>query len=129
VRWSAAKGIGRICMRVQSDDGDTIVGAVLELFESVAIHSPPPHLTSRSVTMRPVSMFIHSAKENDNLWHGGCLALAELVRRGQLLPARLKEAMPIVLRVRTAPTRVGFPHTSCIASSASPRPRGTGLAV
>ena len=34
--------------------------------------------------------------ETDSSWHGGCLALAELCRRGLLLPDRLSTYMPIL---------------------------------
>jgi tubulin-specific chaperone D len=69
VRWSAAKAIGRITGRLDKDMGDEIVAQVLELF-------------------RP--------EESDSAWHGGCLALAELARRGLLLPERLTEVFPLM---------------------------------
>lgn len=50
LRWSAAKGIGRVMGRMNRQFGDEVIGHVLEL------------LTPR---------------ENDSAWHGGCLALAE----------------------------------------------------
>jgi hypothetical protein len=34
--------------------------------------------------------------ETDSSWHGGCLALAELCRRGLLLPERLAKYTPIL---------------------------------
>jgi hypothetical protein len=34
--------------------------------------------------------------ETDSSWHGGCLALAELCRRGLLLPDRLVTFVPIL---------------------------------
>ncbi|CAB3999614.1 tubulin-specific chaperone D [Paramuricea clavata] len=71
VRWSAAKGVGRITGRLPKELADDIVGAVLDLF---------------------------SFQETDSAWHGGCLALAELGRRGLLLPQRLSEVVPVVLK-------------------------------
>ncbi|VEN50767.1 unnamed protein product [Callosobruchus maculatus] len=71
VRWSAAKGIGRVTGRLPKDLGDEVVGTILELF---------------------------SPRESDGAWHGGCLALAELGRRGLLLPDRLPQVVPVVLK-------------------------------
>ncbi|XP_020626615.1 tubulin-specific chaperone D-like isoform X1 [Orbicella faveolata] len=71
VRWSAAKGVGRITGRLPQELADQIVENVLELF---------------------------SFRESDCGWHGGCLALAELGRRGLLLPDRLPEVVPAVLK-------------------------------
>ncbi|KAL2712079.1 tubulin-specific chaperone D [Vespula squamosa] len=71
IRWSAAKGIGRITSRLPVDLADDVVGFVLNLF---------------------------SGRESDSAWHGGCLALAELGRRGLLLPHRLSDVIPVVLQ-------------------------------
>jgi hypothetical protein len=71
IRWSAAKGIGRVTGRLPKELADEVVGSVLELF---------------------------GPRESDGAWHGGCLALAELGRRGLLLPHRLGEVVPVVLK-------------------------------
>ncbi|XP_014219000.1 tubulin-specific chaperone D [Copidosoma floridanum] len=71
IRWSAAKGIGRITARLPSDLADDVLGYVIDLF---------------------------STRESETAWHGGCLALAELGRRGLLLPDRLKEIIPLVIQ-------------------------------
>ncbi|XP_076234650.1 tubulin folding cofactor D [Calliopsis andreniformis] len=71
IRWSAAKGIGRITARLPMDLADDVVGFVLNLF---------------------------SGRESDSAWQGGCLALAELGRRGLLLPHRLNDVIPVVLQ-------------------------------
>jgi hypothetical protein len=70
VRWSAAKGVGRVTSRLPRAFGDDVVAAVMTLL---------------------------APAEGDGAWHGGCLALAELARRGLLLPSRLPEVVPRVL--------------------------------
>lgn len=37
-------------------------------------------------------------EDEHTAWHGGCLALAELARRGLLLPQRLHDAVPLVCK-------------------------------
>ncbi|XP_053425237.1 tubulin-specific chaperone D [Nycticebus coucang] len=74
VRWSAAKGIGRMAGRLPRELADDVVGSVLDCF---------------------------SFQETDKAWHGGCLALAELGRRGLLLPSRLAEVVPVILKALT----------------------------
>ena len=69
VRWSAAKAVGRITGRLDQELGDDIVEQVIKLF---------------------------SPTETDSAWHGGCLALAELARRGLLLTHRLDEVFPLI---------------------------------
>lgn len=71
VRWSAAKGIGRLTGRLPFAYADDVVQSVLELFV---------------------------ATEGEGAWHGASLALAELTRRGVLLPHRLAEAVDCVAR-------------------------------
>jgi hypothetical protein len=70
VRWSAAKGVGRVTARLPLDLADDIVEMAIELL---------------------------SPEEDVNAWHGGCLALAELSRRGLLLPSRLAEVVPRIV--------------------------------
>lgn len=41
-------------------------------------------------------MDLFSDSQTDSSWHGGCLALAELCRRGLLLPERLEAFIPIL---------------------------------
>lgn len=71
VRWSAAKGIGRVTSRLPKSLGDEVVGSVIDL-----LNQTEPH----------------------EAWHGGCLAIAELAKRGLLLPYRLETMVPILLQ-------------------------------
>lgn len=70
VRWSAAKGVGRITERLPAICSEDVLDAILELFDD---------------------------REKDNDWHGACLAMAELARRGLLLPHRLIQVVPKIV--------------------------------
>ncbi|XP_029015164.1 tubulin-specific chaperone D [Betta splendens] len=74
VRWSAAKGIGRVTGRLPKELADEVVESLMDCF---------------------------SFQETDNAWHGGCLALAELGRRGLLLPSRLPDVVPLIIKSLT----------------------------
>ncbi|GAB5356179.1 hypothetical protein AAMO2058_000268800 [Amorphochlora amoebiformis] len=80
VRWSAAKGIGRVTNRLPKNHGDDVVMAVLELIS--------PH-------------------ESHTAWHGACLAIAELARRGLILPSRLPTVLPKTLQALEYSVRQG----------------------
>lgn len=80
VRWICAKGIGRIASRLDFELADQIVASVIELLEQDVIYGDDGQIDVSGV--------------NDGVWHGACLALAELSRRGLLLPPRLKEVVP-----------------------------------
>ncbi|XP_058140952.1 tubulin-specific chaperone D isoform X2 [Dasypus novemcinctus] len=74
VRWSAAKGLGRMAGRLPRELADDVVGSVLDCFRF---------------------------QETNDAWHGGCLALAELGRRGLLLPSRLTDVVAVILEALT----------------------------
>ena len=67
VRWSAAKGIGRLANRLPKDMIVDIIMNITEYFTDT---------------------------ETDGAWHGGCLAIAELAWRGLLLPEQLSTVIP-----------------------------------
>jgi tubulin-specific chaperone D len=70
VRWAAAKGVGRLTERLPAVCADDVLDALLAMFAD---------------------------READRAWHGSCLALAELARRGLLLPHRLSQLVPMVV--------------------------------
>eukprot|EP00698_Gefionella_okellyi_P015427 TRINITY_DN4352_c0_g1_i1.p1 TRINITY_DN4352_c0_g1~~TRINITY_DN4352_c0_g1_i1.p1 ORF type:complete len:1198 (-),score=203.98 TRINITY_DN4352_c0_g1_i1:1530-5069(-) len=80
IRWSAAKGIGRICGRLPSELANELLDSIHDLFDS---------------------------ERDDGAWHGGCLVLAEMARRGLLLPERLATTVPVVIRALRYDVRRG----------------------
>ncbi|KAI8340643.1 tubulin folding cofactor D C terminal-domain-containing protein [Chlamydoabsidia padenii] len=84
VRWSAAKGMGRISQRLPQELAEDVIGSLLELFEENTFKATQGgHLDLTAVS--------------DHTWHGASLAVAELARRGLLLPERLHETIPWIL--------------------------------
>ncbi|CAH0407276.1 unnamed protein product [Chilo suppressalis] len=71
VRWSAAKGIGRIGARLPALAAADVCECVLGLFAD---------------------------NERETAWHGGCMALAELARRGLLSPQQVGAGVGAVVR-------------------------------
>ena len=67
VRWSAAKGLGRLCERLTKPMVEEIFGNLFELLKDL---------------------------ENEYAWNGTCLCIAELCKRGMILPERLAELIP-----------------------------------
>ena len=86
VRWSGAKGLARVAERIPSPLAEQIVEAVVELF---TVHTI---INNGSLDLSAVS---------EHTWHGVCLSLAELARRGLLPTASLPSLMPWVYRVST----------------------------
>ena len=86
VRWSAAKGIGRISQRLPKEFAEDVIESSINLFAENTVHSSGPEKS------------IDLASVDENTWHGACLALAELARRGLLLPDRLPQAVSWVIK-------------------------------
>lgn len=80
VRWSAAKGLGRITGRLPRDCGSDVVQSVIKSVES--------------------------ADGSPSVWHGTCLALAECSRRGLILREHLSAAIDVVLGALTVDAQV-----------------------
>lgn len=81
VRWSAAKGLGRVTCRLPKDFGDEVVGSVIEILNPL---------------------------EQNEAWHGSCLAIAELAKRGLLLPYRLETMVPLLLKAMVYDEMKGY---------------------
>ncbi|KAJ2671260.1 hypothetical protein IWW42_003522 [Coemansia sp. RSA 1085] len=84
VRWSAAKGIGRITERLPLAFAQEIVTAVGDIL--------------KEETLRTEDGRIDVSMTTEYSWHGSLLCLAELSRRGMLYPQALREITPWVVR-------------------------------
>jgi hypothetical protein len=86
VRWTAAKGIGRIADRLSFEFADAIVEQLMGIVQQDAI------LDDCGAIDCDISLC------SDGSWQGCMLTLAELIRRGLLLPNRFAQAIPWVVR-------------------------------
>lgn len=83
VRWSAAKGIGRLAAKLQAAFADQILDSILE---------------------RNLS----DVATGEDAWHGGCLAVAELARRELIESSRVEDLVPVVRDGLTYDVRRGY---------------------
>ncbi|KAI8106477.1 hypothetical protein M9435_001021 [Picochlorum sp. BPE23] len=86
VRWSGAKGVGRVSSKLPSSFVNQVIDWILEQ--------------------------MHSVLATENSWHGGCLALAELTRRDLIPRSKVSEIIPVVekgleFEIRRGYTSVG----------------------
>ncbi|KAJ1727931.1 hypothetical protein LPJ61_004319, partial [Coemansia biformis] len=84
VRWSAAKGIGRISERLPRALAQEVACAVIGILAEETVVGDNGVV---DVTMT-----------SESSWHGALLCLAELSRRGILYPDELRKAIPWVVR-------------------------------
>lgn len=81
IRWSAAKGIGRVTNRLSKEFADDVVESVMGMLNHLEPHEA---------------------------WHGACLALAELAKHGLLLLHRLQNLIPLLLEALFYDEMKGF---------------------
>ncbi|KTW27310.1 hypothetical protein T552_02292 [Pneumocystis carinii B80] len=88
VRYSSAKGISRIISHIPESSANKVISAVISSIKDL----------DGSYSIKT---------SNDIAWHGVCMTIAEFCRRGLLLPYRLKEILPILLKALTFEQRRG----------------------
>ncbi|KAJ1979373.1 hypothetical protein H4R34_002851 [Dimargaris verticillata] len=95
VRWSAAKGLGRITFRLPLTMARDVIAYVITLFREDTVFDLDTELSPSAIArldIRGVSEYT---------WHGVCLALAELLRKGLLLPDLVHDCVPWVAKALT----------------------------
>ncbi|KAJ1534009.1 hypothetical protein HK096_004470, partial [Nowakowskiella sp. JEL0078] len=101
VRWSSAKGLGRLAERLPKDLAQDVIGSVIELFKEDTFP-----ITEQSTLLSRANE-IDLTSVSDSSWHGACLAIAEMAGRGLLLPERLDEVVPWILKALQFDIRKG----------------------
>ncbi|EMR08769.1 hypothetical protein PNEG_02941 [Pneumocystis murina B123] len=88
VRYSSAKGISKIISHIPESNANQVISTVIS-----------------SIKDLDGSYSIETS--NDIVWHGVSMTIAEFCRRGLLLPYRLREILPILLKALTFEQRRG----------------------
>lgn len=108
VRYSAAKYLARIAALLPSELSDQIVSAVIELF--AGSQDDPVILAKNGTVVDPggnaggngtMGLGGQETSRGEARWHGVCLAVAELARRGLFPAVAVDEAVPWVVKALT----------------------------
>lgn len=106
MRYSAAKYLARITTILPETYQEQVIGATLALFEGTddepVIESSFGTIVDPGGSGSGGTMGFGGAESlrGDARWHGVCLALAELARRGLMKEEVLRETVTWVLKVR-----------------------------
>ena len=106
MRYSAAKYLARITTILPETYQEQVIGATLALFEGTddepVIESSFETIVDPGGSGSGGTMGFGGAESlrGDARWHGVCLALAELARRGLMKEEVLRETVTWVLKVR-----------------------------
>ncbi|KAK0530433.1 hypothetical protein OC842_003936 [Tilletia horrida] len=93
VRYSAAKGLARLCERLPPTFVSQLTDAVRSLFAINVIERAKDD--------------VDLSNASEHTWQGACMAIAELARRGLLDPSELEQTMKWILRALTFDVRRG----------------------
>ncbi|KAK0525403.1 hypothetical protein OC834_005194 [Tilletia horrida] len=93
VRYSAAKGLARLCERLPPTFVSQLTDAVRSLFAINVIERAEDD--------------VDLSNASEHTWQGACMAIAELARRGLLDPSELEQTMKWILRALTFDVRRG----------------------
>ncbi|KAK0557073.1 hypothetical protein OC846_000720 [Tilletia horrida] len=112
VRYSAAKGIARLCERLPPSFVTQLTDAIRSLFAINVIEPRPSDGQFNTVDSASGLNFDFSSSPDlsnasEHTWQGACMAVAELARRGLLPADELDETMKWILRALTFDVRRG----------------------
>lgn len=108
VRYSAAKYLARIAALLPADLADEIVNATIGLFAGT--EDEPVVETAFGTVVDPggsaggggaMGLGGLEATRGEGRWHGVCLAVAEMARRGLLSPEAVADVVPWVIKALT----------------------------
>lgn len=94
VRYSAAKYLSRLSVLLPRSMSSQIVEAVISLFEGTA--DDPAVITDKGKVLDPGGGAGHGG---EGRWHGICLAIAEMARRGVVDRKAISSLLPWAIRV------------------------------
>lgn len=108
VRYSSAKYLARLAFALPSDFAEQLVSATIDLFAGT--EEEPVLYTTAGTVLDPGGNAFGGAgtmgfggsetSRGEARWHGTCLAIAELARRGLVRDEAIGVAIPWVLKVR-----------------------------